>query len=72
MTSYFFDPYLSHETREIYQGFSLQVFTSGRIKLSFHRSHEGREEYYAVRPKQSWEAYGRQSARSASAMPVHY
>ena len=72
MTNYFFDPDLSPETREIYQGFSLQVFTSGRIKLSFHRSHKGRKEYYAVRPKQSWEAYERQSARSASAMPEHY
>ena len=48
------------------------MFVSGRIKLSFHRSHTDRAEYYAVRPKRSGEAYGRQSARSASAMPEHY
>ena len=71
MTKYF-DPDLSQETMEIYQGYSLQVFASGRIKLSFHRSHKERAEYYAVRPKRSGEAFGRQSARSASAMPEHY
>ena len=37
MTKYF-DPHLSQETLETYQGYSLQVFASGRIKLSFHRS----------------------------------
>ena len=71
MTKYF-DPDLSQETLETYQGYSLQVFASGRIKLSFHRSHKDRAEYYAVRPKRSGEAYRRQSARSASAMPEHY
>ena len=71
MTKYF-DPYLSQEILETYQGYSLQVFASGRIKLSFHRSHKDRAEYYAVRPKRSGEAYRRQSARSASAMPEHY
>ena len=55
MTKYF-DPYLSQEILETYQGYSLQVFASGRIKLSFHRSHKDRAEYYAVRPKRSGEA----------------
>ena len=71
MTKYF-DPNLSPETLESYRGYSLQVFASGRIKLSFHRSHKDRAEYYAVKPKRSGQAYGRQSARSASAMPEHY
>ena len=31
----YYDPNLSQETLETYQGYSLQVFTSGRIKLSF-------------------------------------
>ena len=71
MTKYF-DPDLSQETLETYQGYSLQVFASGRIKLSFHRSHKDRVEYYAVRPKRFREAYRRQYDRSASAMPEHY
>ena len=41
-----FDQNLTQETLETYQGYSLQVFTSGRIKLSFHRSHKDRVEYY--------------------------
>ena len=40
MTKYF-DPDLSQETLESYRGYSLQVFASGRIKLSFHRSQTG-------------------------------
>jgi hypothetical protein len=71
MTKYF-DPDLSQETLETYQGYSLQVFASGRIKLSFHRSHKDRAEYYAVKPKRFREAYRRQYDRSASSMPEHY
>ena len=71
MTKYF-DPDLSEEILETYQGYSLQVFASGRIKLSFHRSHKDRAEYYAVKPKRFREAYRRQYDRSASAMPEHY
>ena len=71
MTKYF-DPNLSLEILETYQGYSLQVFASGRIKLSFHRSQTDRAEYYAVKPKRFREAYRRQSARSASALPEHY
>ena len=71
MTKYF-DPDLSPETLQTYQGYSLQVFASGRIKLSFHRSHKDRAEYYAVKPKRFREAYRRQYDRSASTMPEHY
>ena len=71
MTKYF-DPDLSEELLETYQGYSLQVFASGRIKLSFHRSHRDRIEYYAIKPKRSREAYKSQYDRSASAMPEHY
>jgi hypothetical protein len=71
MTKYI-DPKLSQETLETYQGYSLQVFTSGRIKLSFHKSHKDRVEYYAVKPKRSREAYKRQYDRSATAKPEHY
>ena len=71
MTKYI-DPKLSQEALETYQGYSLQVFTSGRIKLSFHKSHKDRVEYYAVKPKRSREAYKRQYNRSATAKPEHY
>ena len=71
MTKYI-DPKLSHEALETYQGYSLQVFTSGRIKLSFHKSHKDRVEYYAVKPKRSREAYERQYDRSALTKAEHY
>ena len=71
MTKYI-DPKLSQESLETYQGYSLQVFTSGRIKLSFHKSHKDRIEYYAVKPKRSREAYRRQYDRSALTKPEHY
>lgn len=72
MTHRFFDQNLSLEALEHYQGYSLQVFTSGRIKLTFHRSHTNRVEYYADCPKRDREAYARQVKRSAIAMPEHY
>ena len=71
MTKYI-DPKLSQESLETFQGYSLQVFTSGRIKLSFHKSHKDRVEYYAVKPKRSREACKRQYDRSALTKPEHY
>ena len=71
MTKYI-DPKLSQDALETYQGYSIQVFTSGRIKLSFHKSHKDKVEYYEVKPKRSWEAYKRQYNRSATAKPEHY
>ena len=59
MTKYI-DPKLSQEALETYQGYSLQVFTSGRIKLSFHKSHKDRVEYYAECPRRFKEAYAKQ------------
>ena len=64
----YLDQNLTQETLETYQGYSLQVFTSGRIKLSFHRSHKDRVEYYADCPKRGREAYARQVNRSATVM----
>jgi hypothetical protein len=68
----FYDPKLSLETLQTYQGYSLQVFTSGRIKLSFHISHTHRVEYYAERPKRFREAYAKQHQRSHLAYPDHF
>ena len=67
-----FDRNLTQETLETYQGYSLQVFTSGRIKLSFHRSHKDRVEYYGECPKRFKEAYAKQSHRSRAYLPDHF
>ena len=68
----YYDPNLSKETLETFQGYSLQVFTSGRIKLSFHITHRHRNEYYAVRPNRFREAYSKQYQRSQLAYPEHF
>ena len=68
----YYDPKLSPETLQTYQGYSLQVFTSGRIKLSFHINHTHRVEYYGECPKRFREAYARQSQRSRQVMPEHF
>jgi hypothetical protein len=46
------------------QGYSLQVFASGRIKLTFSDAGTQRYEYYADWPKRDTEAYHRQRKRS--------
>ena len=66
------DPNLSPQTLQTYQGYSLQVFTSGRIKLSFHISHTHRVEYYGECPKRFREAYARQAQRSFQVMSEHF
>ena len=68
----YYDANLSQETLETYQGYSLQVFTSGRIKLSFHITHRHRNEYYAVRPNRFREAYAKQHQRSHLDYPEHF
>ena len=68
----YYDPNLSQKTLETYQGYSLQVFTSGRIKLSFHITHRHRNEYYAVRPTRFREAYAKQHQRSHLEYPEHF
>lgn len=66
------DPNFTHEALDSFQGYSLQAFASGRIKLSFHRNNAQRKEYYADRPKRDAEAYCRQRTRSAEALPNHF
>ena len=66
------DPNLSPQILQTYQGYSLQVFTSGRIKMSFHVSHTHRVEYYGECPKRFHEAYARQAQRSHHVMPKHF
>jgi len=71
MTKYF-DSHLSPDVVETYQGYSLQVFLSGRIKLSFHVTRKDRLEYYAVRPNRFREAYTNQRQRSSTCYPEHF
>ena len=71
-TNKYDDPKLSLETLQSYQGYSLQVFTSGRIKLSFHISHTHGVEYYGECPKRFREAYARQYQRSRQVLPEHF
>jgi hypothetical protein len=68
----YLDDNLSPQTLVTYQGYSLQVFSSGRIKLSFHRSHNDRVEYYCVRAKRFREAYSRQHTRSYGVLEDHF
>ena len=68
----YLDNNFSSATLQTYQGYSLQVFASGRIKLSFHRSHTDRVEYYCVKAKRCKEAYKRQHTRSYTAMAEHF
>ncbi|MDA9991256.1 hypothetical protein N9E48_10680 [Paracoccaceae bacterium] len=68
----YLDNNFSSATLQTYQGYSLQVFASGRIKLSFHRSHTDRVEYYCAKAKRCKEAYKRQHTRSYTLMPEHF
>ena len=68
----YLDNNLSPTTLQSYQGYSLQVFASGRIKLSFHRSHTDRVEYYGVKAKRFKEAYKRQHTRSYTLVAEHF
>jgi len=71
MTDYT-DPTFNRDTLKTFQGYSLQVFSSGRIKLSFHRTHTDRVEYYAEWPKRDAEAFDRQQRRSLETNPNHF
>ena len=68
----YLDNNFSPTTLQTYQGYSLQVFASGRIKLSFHRSPTDRVEYYGVKAKRFKEAYKRQHTRSFTSMAEHF
>lgn len=66
------DPRFFPDALAMAQGYSLQVFASGRYKLSFHTSPTQRLEYYGELPKRYREAYQKQRHRSAEAIPQHF
>ena len=68
----FYNPSFELEALSELQGYSLQVFASGRVKLSFHNSHIQRYEYYAEWPKRDTEAFARQRKRSEEWCAHHF
>jgi hypothetical protein len=68
----FIDPAFDRGALNSYQGYSLQGFSSGVFKISFHSTHVQRHEYYAVNPKRDLEAYRRQRDRSHLILKDHF
>jgi hypothetical protein len=67
------DPNFTHEGLSAFQGYSLQLFGSGRIKLTLQtQENKTRSEYYADAPKRDMEAYKRQKNRSGDKLAQHF
>ena len=71
MTDYI-DPHFTPAGLSTYQGYHLQVFCSGRAKLSLQTEGRQKLDYYADRPKRDREAYRRQRVRSGEALHDHF
>ena len=54
------------------QGYHLQVFTSGRAKISLQTDGMAKQEFYTARPKRDFEAFARQKARSGACLNEHF
>ena len=68
----YFDTFFEQEHLLELQGYRLQVFASGRVKLSFLDVGNRSFEYYAEWPKRDIEAYRRQHKRSVEHIPHHF
>ena len=68
----FIDPSFLPPTLTSFQGYHLQVFTSGRVKLSLQGEGKHQIQYYGERPKRDREAYARQRLRSYAEAPDHF
>ena len=71
MTKYL-DTFFEQERLMELQGYRLQVFASGRVKLSFLDVGNRSIEYYGEWPKRDTEAYRRQHKRSGEHIPHHF
>ena len=71
MTKYL-DTFFEQKHLTELQGYRLQVFASGRVKLSFLDVGNRSVEYYAEWPKRDKEAYRRQYKRSVEHIPHHF
>ena len=66
------DPNFTPSGLSRFQGYHLQVFGSGRAKLSLQGLGKSKVDYYAERIKRDREAYLRQRHRAAKAVPDHF
>ena len=67
------DPNFDPDKLHTFQGYGLQLFASGRIKITLQTTRGvARSEYYADAPKRSLEAYARQKKRSGGVLSDHY
>ena len=69
----FIRPEFTPATLLTFNGYHLQIFASGRAKISFQKqAHEKKQEFYATLPKKDRAAYQRQKSRSLTTVPDHY
>ena len=59
-------------TLPTFVGYHLQIFASGRAKISLQTVAMKKQEFYADRPKKDRQALKRQKARSGELLPDHY
>ena len=71
MTQYI-HPQFTPEILTTYQGYHLQIFSSGRAKVTLQGEGRSQVHYYAEAPKRDKEAYQRQKVRSHRIIPAHF
>lgn len=68
-----YNPNFEPDQLHNFQGYGLQLFASGRIKITLQTMRGGaRPEYYADAPKRDREAFLRQKKRSGTALKHHF
>ena len=72
MTNSYIHLTFSPDTLKDFQGYNLQAFASGRLKLSFHTTTPKRVEYSADAPKRDREGSARQKTRSVTLCADHF
>ena len=66
-------PEFTPDTLLTFNGYHLQIFASGRAKISLQALvNNKKQEFYATLPKKDRAAYQRQKARSLADLPDHY
>jgi hypothetical protein len=71
MTQYI-HPQFTPEILTTYQGYHLQIFSSGRAKVTLQGEGRSQVHYYAEAPKRDREAFTRQKARTGQVLRDHY
>jgi len=68
----FIRPEFTPDFLTTYLGYHLQLFRSGRAKISFQITPQKKVEFYADRPKRDRQGLLRQKKRSVAALPKHF